>query len=319
MMLAPELGGGPPPVEGAPVLEAVDARIAVDDVVAIERLDVRTVGDRVLCVGDVQALMAAITGAPLRATGAELDPDDAEGEARVVAGSLRVGGRRVETGEHHEVMGAAPLDPPLPLGSTVLDYVTWSARLAGTPKRLARELATTALTRMGLGSAGARLLGTLSVAERRVVVLTQAVVTAPAVVVAEAPLAGLDPAAANAVSTALARATEGRRALVSVSRIDPGTAEGSLARAASQVLLLSGGELVIEGTAADVFSGSRIYGLTVRSNAEPLRAELMARGIELRGGPLRFCAALPPGSTTGEVLAAAVAARAAVVELVPLI
>ncbi len=84
-------------------------------------------------------------------------------------------------------------------------------------------------------------------------------------------------------------------------------------------MVLAGGEVALEGPAGELFAGARVYALTVRSHAEPLRAELAARGIDLRGGPVRFSAALPAGLGAREILAAAQAARAAVVEMVPLI
>jgi ABC-2 type transport system ATP-binding protein len=300
------------------VLEASGARIAVDDVTVIERLDVSTVGSRVLVIGDAGALLAAISGAPLAAVG-EGGDDGPLGEARVVAGSLRVGGREVTAGDHHAVLGAAPLDPPLPPAQSALEYVTWSARLGGADRRVARELSLAALRMCGMAPAVSRRLDALSVPERRAVVLAQAMVLSPAVIVAEAPLSGLDGAAAALVQGALAAATDGRGALVSVTRIDPASVEGTLARSASHVLMIAGGELVLDGAASEVFEGAQVYGLTVRSNTEALRAELSVRGIELRGGPLRFCATLPPGVTTREILAAAAVARAAVIELVPLL
>ena len=95
--------------------------------------------------------------------------------------------------------------------------------------------------------------------------------------------------------------------------------EGALARQSTHLVVLSGGEVALEGPAGQLFAGVRIYALTVRSNVEPFRAELAARGITLRGGPLRFSAALPEGTTTHDILASASHAKAAVVELLPMI
>ncbi len=172
---------------------------------------------------------------------------------------------------------------------------------------------------MGLGAARRKATGTLSLPERRALVLAQAVAAEPEVLVAEAPLRGLEGAAAGFVLQALIAAAEGRRALVSAARLEAGSAEGGLARSASHLVVLFGGEVALEGPPAELFAAARVFALTVRSNAEPLRAELHARGIDLRGGPVRFSAALPPGSSTREILAAAQAARAAVVEMVPVI
>jgi len=53
--------------------------------------------------------------------------------------------------------------------------------------------------------------------------------------------------------------------------------------------------------------------------AATLVTELLARGIDLRGGPVRFSAALPAGVTSREILVAATIARAAIVEMVPVL
>ncbi|MEO7331746.1 MAG: ABC transporter ATP-binding protein [Minicystis sp.] len=322
--------------ERAPILVANEARIAVDGVVALDRLTLSTSGDRVLFAGEVAALFGAITQVPLstrlgvgalapvskgRAPVAPRDRDDEalEGEASVVAGSLRLAGREVSEGAHVAIMGAAPLDPPLPPAWTAEEYVTWSARLAGASAREARALALTALERVSLLPARAKATSALPLPERRALVLAQAIVMSPEVLVAESPLEGLEGGAAAFVLQAIAAASNGRRALLSAARLDPGSAEGTLARSATTLIVLAGGAVALEGTPAELFSGATIVSLTVSRNAEALRAELSARGIVVRGGPSRFSAALPAGTGTREILLAAQATRAAVIEMVPVI
>lgn len=319
-----------------PLLLAEEARVAVDGVVVIDRLSLVTTGDHVLFAGDPSALFAALSGVPLssrrgarpaltgkaaRADQASFDELDEElpGEAYVVAGTLHLAGRNVAEGAHVTLMGAAPLDPPLPPGWSAEEYVAWGARLAGARRGAAVDLAVQALARTGLLPARKRSTSVLSLAERRALVLAQAIVTAPEVLIAESPLSGLEGAAATFVLDALVQATEGRRAIFSVTRIDPSSPEGRLARASSHIVVLAGGEIAVEGTPSELFSGVRVYSLTVHRNAERLRAELGSRGIPLRGGPHRFSVELPAGNTTRDIVAAAHAARAAIVEMVPLI
>lgn len=315
------LGG---PREAPPVLAASEARIAVDGVTAIARLTFTTTGDHVMIAGDPRALFAALTGVPVSSSGAAsapTDDDDApqSGEAYVAAGALALAGHSVAEGAHVAVMGAAPLDPALPPRWTAEAYVAWGARLAGVSRWSAGDLARAALGRVGLGGARKKALGALSLPERRALVLAQAVVTGPEVLVAEAPLAGLTGAAAAFVLAAIAGATEGRRAVLSAARLDPGSPEGTLARGASYLVVLAGGEIAVEGPPGELFAAARVLSLTVLRNAGPLRAELLARGIDLRGGPVRFSAALPAGATSREILVAATVARAAVVEMVPVL
>jgi ABC-2 type transport system ATP-binding protein len=122
----------------APVLSASEARIAVDGVTAIDRLTLETKGDHVVVAGDARALFAAITGVPLADPAAD---DGLPGEAYVTAGTLTLAGAAVAQRAHLRVMGAAPLDPPLPPRWTAEEYVAWGARLAGETPPAARELA----------------------------------------------------------------------------------------------------------------------------------------------------------------------------------
>jgi ABC-2 type transport system ATP-binding protein len=307
-------------MDTTPLLAAHEARIAVDGVTAIDRLTLETKGDHVLVAGDTRALFAAITGIPLADPAvAEGEEGELPGEAFVVAGTLALAGCSVAARAHVASMGAAPLDPPLPPRWTVEEYVAWGAQLAGTPPGAARELAAAALSRVGVAPLRKKRLDALPPAERRAVVLAQATVTGPLVLVAEAPLRGLDAAGAALVMAALLGAGEGRRVLLSAARLDAGSPEGALARGASHLVVLSGGDVAVEGPPGELFAAARVLSLTVRTNAGALRAELAARGIDLRGGPTRFAASLPEGTTPREVMAAAAAARAAVVEMVPVL
>lgn len=306
-----------------PLIDASDVRIAVDGVAAIEGLSLATRGDRVVFAGDPGALIAAISGTPLSSGGrahAAASPDEElPGEAYVSAGTLLVAGRSVAEGAHLPVIGAAPLDPTIPPGWTAEEYVAWGARLGGARRRAARDLAAAALGRVGLLAARRRAASSLSTAERRVLSLAQAAVLSPEVLIAEAPLRGLEGEAAALVLAALSAVTAGRRAVLTVTRLDPGSPEGALARGADYLVLLTGGEVALEGVPVELYAGARVYSLTVPRNAASLQAELAHRGIDLRGGPLRFSATLPPGMSTRDLLLAAQAVKAAVVELVPVI
>jgi ABC-2 type transport system ATP-binding protein len=307
--------------EAPPLLAATHARIAVDDVIAIEDLSLVTHGDRVLFVGDAAVLFAALSGVPLLA--AAPDPGAGEmplaGEARVVSGEMRLAGLDVAAQAHLAIAGFAPLDPPVPKSMTALAYVTWAARLAGVRPGAAGDMAASALGRVGLGTLAGRPAAGLGLPERRALQLAKAMVHEPQVIVAEAPLDRLDGAGASFVLGALSSATEGRRALLSARGVEPGSASGALARGASHLVLLGEGGAVVEGSPAEIVAGARVYRLTVASNADALREALATRGLTLGAGPLHFTVALPEGTTTRPLLEAASEARAAVVELVPVI
>ena len=170
------------------VLDASDARVAVDEAVALASLTFTSRGSLVLVAGETAALFAVLTGVPLGAT-RPLDSPTL-GEAHVVAGFLRVRGHSVADRRHVAITGVALLDPPLPPTWTARTAVAWSARLAGIPERAARELTDHALSRVGLATALDRPARTLALPERRALGLAQAIVASPEVLILEAPLAG---------------------------------------------------------------------------------------------------------------------------------
>ncbi len=168
-----------------------------------------------------------------------------------------------------------------------------------------------------MGGAARRTIATMAIPERRALPFAAALARGVQVVVADEPLAGLEGPAAAFVLGAIGAATQGRSAILGARSPTPGSPEGVLLDHASDLLVLAGGELAFAGPPSAIPSGAQLWGLTVRANARELGAELERRGIALRGGPLRFSATLPEGATSREVVAAAVAARAPVVELVP--
>lgn len=299
------------------LLSAEAARIAVDDAVAVDRLDLQVSGPRLLVLGDAAALIAALTGvARPRADPGALGPAP---EARVVAGRLRLLGHDVAEHAHVTVTGSAPLDVPLPLDWTALELVLASMRLGGAGEgRDAVARARRALEETGLGHAATRALRGLALPERRALPFAAALARDVRVVVADEPLAGLEGAAAAFVLGAIGAATQGRAAIVSARPPSPGAAEGVLAENATDLAVLAGGELAFLGTPSSLPRGARLWGLTVRANADALATELARRGVALRGGPLRFSATVPDGMGSRELVAAAVVARAPVVELRPL-
>lgn len=231
----------------ATLLVARAARIAVDDVVAIPELTLETRGNRLVVAGHASPLLCALTGI---AEGVGAAAQDAAvlgeitrtpGAARATSGELQLAGHDVVTRAHLAVVGAAPLDPPLPPDWTVEAYVLETARLGlvareGRVSRLEiMRRATDALARLGLAGARKKPIKSLHPAERRVLVLASAVASGPSVLVADRPLSGLEGQSAMFVHGALEAAASDRPAVISVAQVAPGTAEGSFARTATDL------------------------------------------------------------------------------------
>lgn len=248
----------------ATLLVARAARIAVDDVVAIPELTLETRGNRLVVAGHASPLLCALTGI---AEGVGAAAQDAAvlgeitrtpGAARATSGELQLAGHDVVTRAHLAVVGAAPLDPPLPPDWTVEAYVLETARLGlvareGRVSRLEiMRRATDALARLGLAGARKKPIKSLHPAERRVLVLASAVASGPSVLVADRPLSGLEGQSAMFVHGALEAAASDRPAVISVAQVAPGTAEGSFARTATDLAAIVSGELSLFGAPAEV-------------------------------------------------------------------
>src|SRR5256885_7643778 len=124
-----------PSVSAAPLLVVEDARVDVDGVPACDGLALRTRADRVLVLGAPRALFLATCAL-----------------APVVRGRISVRGTNASDAVRDRIVAGAPLDPPLPPKWTALEYVMWSARLAGHAKRDAIANAKEAIDRLQLAS-----------------------------------------------------------------------------------------------------------------------------------------------------------------------
>jgi ABC-type multidrug transport system ATPase subunit len=286
----------------APLLAARDLRVDVDGAVAVEGVTLETRGNSVAIVGDGSGLLRAIAG-----------------DAVVRTGSLQIEGLDVSRGEQlrPSALGMAPLDPPLPPKWTAREYVTWGARLAGMSRASAKESADWALAELGLDKLAGAAASTLPPADRRALVLAQAIVARPAVLVAAGPLSGLSGRDAAQVAAVLASATKGRRWIVSLSNLYAGSEENVLAAQADELLVFASGRLVRRGKLQKIEDGTVGYTLMLRAKATEFRDALRARGVELSGGPQRFFVELPPGMKAQDLVALSAEVGAPLVELVP--
>lgn len=206
-------------MSAAPFLVLTDAVIATDDGTA-GPLSLSLSGPRAVIIGQTEPLLGPLFR-----------------RARVTSGAFQLLGQPLDEVNPAQI-GLAPLEPTLPLRLTPADYVRWSARLAGVPAREALPLAQRLCASVGLGSLANSPLGSLPALHRRLAVLAHALVTSPALLVAEAPLAGLDPSAAHYLLQALGYASQGRCILLSSTAPTPGSLDAQLADGADERLTL---------------------------------------------------------------------------------
>jgi hypothetical protein len=286
-----------------PLLAVDDARVDLDGVPACDGLTLRTTSERALVLGAPRALFLA-----------------AAGLAPVVRGDVRVRGTSAVAAVRSRVVAGSPLDPPLPPKWTALEYATWSARLAGHPKRDAAALAREALDKLQLPAKDKALLPTLPPHARRAVVLAGAMATGAEVVAIEDPLGGFPEEIAVTWARLLTTALEGRPWLVFAPRV-PLTSP--LAQRAEEAIVVSGARVDAQASPAALAAEgdtSRRFVARVQGPVASLGPRLADRGARLEtagASPARVVVDLGPELTTAELLALCVDAGVTVVELFP--
>jgi ABC-type multidrug transport system ATPase subunit len=279
------------------LLVAEDVRVDVDGVPAVDGLTLRTSTERVLVLGAPRALFEATCG--IRA---------------VVRGRLLVrDAPSIDAVRAREIAGAA-LDPPLPPKWTPIEYVEWSARLAGLERPVALANANEALKKLQLDQLATMQLGRLVPHARRGVVIAAAMATGAPVLAMEDPIGALPEEMARSFANVLTKALDGRSWIVFAPRI-PLTSP--LAAAAHEAIVASSARVDAQGPPAEIAAAQRRFALRVHGPVEALAALLSQRGVKLQQDGARIVVDLASGVTTSDLLRLAGEANVTVVELHP--
>lgn len=281
----------------APLLEAEDLRIDVDGVPACDGLTFRTKGEHVLVLGAPRALSQAALGL-----------------AEVVRGSLAVRGTEVAEAARVVLVAGAPSDAPMPPRFTVVEYVEWSARLAGVPRSSARASTDAALERLRLGPMARTELARLVPHALRATRVAAALASAAEVIVLEDPVSGLADEIAADYAKVLADALSDHAWILFAPRLPLGSA---LARAADEAIVATSIRVDAQGTPAELASADRRFVVRIEGTFELVAAELERRGAkaEVHGAHLRLD--LGARMTTSELMELCDDAGLAVIELAP--
>ncbi len=303
-----------------PLLSCDSARIDLSGGLAIDGLGGESVGDSVGLVGPWGPLFSVL----------------ARG-GRVSAGHIRVGGQEAERAVADGTVGLALHEPGLPKRWSVRQYLQASARLAGLSDRSAEAEVRSALDRCQVSWLAGAKLGDLPPVHRRLVVVLHAILGSPPILALETPLSGLDENAQRQLAEAIGRAAAGRRLLLSVAQAAAGSVERLVLDGLDEVWVLGHGGVLTRGSAADVMGSANRYLVVVTREAQRLVSALTESGARASlsdpgppaaaepGGQTRadrragrLIVELGPEQSTDVIVAAALAADAPVVELLPL-
>lgn len=288
------------------LLRAVDLRVDVSGVPACDGLTFETRGDRVLVLGAPKALFEAACRARPVARGA-LDVRGAVGSVASASPAA--------LGQGRAGIAGVWLDPPLPPTWTPVDYVVWSARLAGRTKADASRLGAAAVEAMQLGALAETKLPFLLPHARRGVVVAGALAADPAVVLLEDPLVGLPDEIARVYAAILVEALADRPWVAFASRV---AVTSPLVVAADEALIVSATQVEARGAPAALAAATRRYVARAHGPLDALGARLAERGasLETRGAQVLFD--LGEALTTAELLGLSAESNVTIVELLPL-
>ncbi|MBV9946377.1 MAG: hypothetical protein JOZ69_05990 [Myxococcales bacterium] len=280
-----------------------DLRVDVAGVPALDGLALATEGDHVLVLGAARALFEVSAG-----------------QRGLARGEIRLDGRAPREALRAGALACAPLDPPLPASWTLLEYATWSARLAGRDRATAPAHAADALERVRLASQARTKVGSALPAARRALVIAGAVATGASLLLLEDPLTGLpDDEASATLARAAAQAVSDRRSIVFAGRIPLAS---SLALAADEAIVVDGSQVVTRGAPAEIAAAAHTLSLRVLGDVEAF-----VRAVEGSGGKATAAAGQPEprhvllelgGLSARDILRLASDSNSVVLELRPL-
>jgi ABC-type multidrug transport system ATPase subunit len=283
------------------ILASSSLRVDVAGQPAIDGITLRSTGQRILVLGAPRALFEAAAG--LRAV--------EHGELSIAGASLR--------SSRTSLAAAAPLDPRMPSGWTVSQYVTWSARLSGLRGPECQSSVFESLEKMRLLAHRFSRLGKVPLAVRRLTAIGAAMATGARVLLLEDPSAGLSDDVERSFARVVASAMRDRPTLVFAGRV---ALDSPIALAADEAIVLDGSHVVAQGAPAEIAARENSFAVQATGNVAGFAQALAGQGCRL--GPSepsadesRFTVDLH-GIGTRDLLRVAEASDAVVLELRPL-
>jgi ABC-type multidrug transport system ATPase subunit len=244
-----------------PLLATSALRVDVAGLPAIDGLTLESTGRSLLILGAPSALFTATAGL--------LPPE---------RGELLVDGVTPRIASREGVAAAAALDPPMPPRWTVLQYVTWSARLSGL-SRARTELATSrAIDLMQLRAFAAMRLGAVAPAVRRGAILAAAIATDAPIVLLEDPFVGLQDDVARMFPRVVTEALADRRIIFFASRLP---LDSPMAIAADEAIVVQGSRVVAQGPPTEIATRGNSFAVRVSGDAEKFIDALTKSGGRL--------------------------------------
>lgn len=194
------------------------------------------------------------------------------------SGTVLIDGKKNTSIDAKRSLGYIPENARFPQRMSCYSYLVWMAKLSGLSGYEAKRFAKTRLTELNMWNLRKKSPNSYSSGQKKKVLLAQALINNPQVLVMDEPAANLDPKARLELFDTLGKLTKEGKAIFISSHV-----LAELDRYANAATILDGGKIVFTGTTKELFDKYADRKLSVNvSNPNKLKAFLKERGIDYK-------------------------------------
>lgn len=194
------------------------------------------------------------------------------------SGTVLINGYKNTSIEAKMSLGYIPENARFPQRMSCYSYLVWMAKLSGLTRIEAKRFAKTRLTDLNMWNLRNKSPNSFSSGQKKKVLLAQALINNPQVLVMDEPAANLDPKARLELFDTLGKLTKEGKAIFISSHV-----LAELDRYANAATILDGGKIVFTGTTKQLFNKYSDRKLSV-SVSDPIKLKrfLKGRGIDYK-------------------------------------
>jgi len=191
------------------------------------------------------------------------------------SGTVLINGKKNTSVEAKKQLGYIPENARFPAKMSCYSYLTWMARLSGFKKADAKKFAIAKLKELGLTKLKSKSPNSFSSGQKKKVLLAQALINNPNVLVMDEPAANLDPKARIELFEMLGELKAQGKAILISSHV-----LAELDKYANAATILDGGKIVFSGTTEELYQKYADRQIMVSvSNSSDLKKYLKANKI----------------------------------------
>lgn len=165
------------------------------------------------------------------------------------SGTVLINGKKNTSIEAKKYLGYIPENAKFPTKMNCFSYLVWMARLSGLTRSDARRFAKTRLIALNMWNLRNKSPNSFSSGQKKKVLLAQALINNPHVLVMDEPAANLDPKARLELFEILGQLTKEGKAILISSHV-----LAELDKYANAATILDGGKIVFSGTIKELYS-----------------------------------------------------------------